>query len=428
MTMENGAADARIGEQSAGLTYQSIVKAVFAVFIFSGLISFIEPSPYDFMALVAIPVWFFGGFRINRAQVPILMLWCVFELSGFAALLPYWDDADARIYQFQSLYLFFTVICFTLFFGERTIERAEICLKAFTLGAVVSAFVSILSYFDIAGLGVQLITVEGRVSGTFKDPNVFGSYLMLGAAFVFQDLLIGKGVRRIVSAIGFMILLIGVFISYSRGSWGATILSLTLITIFTYATSNSNAARRRIVIMSVVIVCIAALVLLAILSNDDVRTFFFERAGQHDYDIGATGRFGNQLRSIPMLLDRPEGFGPLRFRDFFDIEPHNSYIGGFANDGWIGGFAWIFIVLSTCWVGFRLIFVRSPYRRLAQVAWPVLFALLLQGFQIDIDHWRQVFLLFGMIWGFEAARIRWRERERRLLEAPTLFRASETYG
>lgn len=264
MTMENGAADARIGEQSAGLTYQSIVKAVFAVFIFSGLISFIEPSPYDFMALVAIPVWFFGGFRINRAQVPILMLWCVFELSGFAALLPYWDDADARIYQFQSLYLFFTVICFTLFFGERTIERAEICLKAFTLGAVVSAFVSILSYFDIAGLGVQLITVEGRVSGTFKDPNVFGSYLMLGAAFVFQDLLIGKGVRRIVSAIGFMILLIGVFISYSRGSWGATILSLTLITIFTYATSDSNAARRRIVIMSVVIVCIAALVLLAI--------------------------------------------------------------------------------------------------------------------------------------------------------------------
>jgi hypothetical protein len=427
MTMGNGAAAARTGEQRARLTYQSIVNAVFAVFIFSGLVSFVEPSPYDFMALVAIPIWFFGGFRINRVQVPILMLWCIFELSGFAALLPHWDDADARIYQFQSLYLFFTVICFTLFLGERTIERAEICLKAFTLGAVVSAFISILSYFDIAGLGVQLITVEGRVSGTFKDPNVFGSYLMLGAAFVFQDLLIGKGKRRIASAIGLMILLLGVFISYSRGSWGATILSLILITIFTYATSDSTAARRRIVIMSAVIVGIAALVLLAILSNDDVRTFFFERAGEHDYDVGATGRFGNQLRSIPMLLDRPEGFGPLQFRYFFDIEPHNSYIGGFANDGWIGGFAWIFIVLSTSWVGFRLIFVRSPYRRLAQVAWPVLFALLLQGFQIDIDHWRQVFLLVGMIWGFEAARVRWREHEQRLQETPVSFRASETY-
>lgn len=427
MTMGNSTAAARMGEQRAGLTYQSIVNAVFAVFIFGGLVSFVEPSPYDFMALVAIPIWFFGGFKINRVQIPILMLWCIFELSGFAALLPHWDDADARIYQFQSLYLFFTVVCFTLFFGERTIERAEICLKAFTLGAVVSAFVSILSYFDIAGLGVQLITVEGRVSGTFKDPNVFGSYLMLGAAFVFQDLLIGKGKRLMVSAIGLMILLIGVFISYSRGSWGATILSLALVTIFTYATSESKFARRRIVIMSAVIAGIAALVLLAILSNDDVRTFFFERAGEHDYDVGATGRFGNQLRSIPMLLERPEGFGPLQFRYFFDLEPHNSYIGGFANDGWIGGFAWIFIVLSTSWVGFRLIFVRSPYRRLAQVAWPVLFALFLQGFQIDIDHWRQVFLLVGMIWGFEAARVRWREREQRLPEMPTSFRAGETY-
>ena len=116
------------------------------------------------------------------------------------------------------------------------------------------------------------------------------------------------------------------------------------------------------------------------------------------------------------------------FTQYFDIEPHNSYIGGFANDGWIGGFCWIFIVLSTTFVGFRLIFVQSPYQRLAQVAWPALFVLFLQGFQIDIDHWRQVFLLCGMIWGFEAARIRWREREQRVVEQPSPLKASETYA
>jgi hypothetical protein len=210
----DSAAIARIGEKHTGLIYQSIVNAVFAIFIFSGLISFVEPSPYDFMAIVAIPIWFVGGFRIHRIQIPILALWCVFEICGFAGLLPYWDDTDARLYQFQSFYLFCTVICFTLFFGERTTERAEICLKAFTFGAFVSAFVSILSYFDIYGLGVQLITIEGRVSGTFKDPNVFGSYLILGVAYTFQDLLIGKGKQRILSAIVSAVLLVGVFISY----------------------------------------------------------------------------------------------------------------------------------------------------------------------------------------------------------------------
>jgi hypothetical protein len=411
MTMGNGAAAVRTDRRPLTLTYQSIVNAVFAVFVFSGLIAFVEPSPYDFVSFIAIPIWIIGGFKMHRVQVPILILWCIFEIAGFAALLPHWDDPDARLYQFQSFYLFCTVVCFTLFFGERTTERAEICLKAFTLGAVVSAFVSILSYFDIAGLGGQLITVEGRVSGTFKDPNVFGSYLMLGAAYTLQDLLIGKGKRLIVSAAVFAILFIGIFISYSRGSWGATTFSLAFMTIATYVTNDSRPLRRRIVIMSAILLCFVALALLAMLSNDDVREFFLARAGEHDYDVGATGRFGNQFRSIPMLLDLPNGFGPLRFRVFFDLDPHNSYIGGFANGGWIGGFCWIFIVLSTCYVGFRLISFPSPYRRLAQVVWPVLFAFLLQGFQIDIDHWRHVFLFFGLIWGFEAARVRWLERK-----------------
>lgn len=427
MTPTNSFAANQTRGQAAKFSYQSIVNAVFAIFIFSGLVSFVEPSPYDFMALVAIPVWFFGGFRIHRVQVPILVLWCIFELSGFAALMPYLDDSDARVYQFQSLYLFFTVICFTLFFGERTIGRAEICLKAFTLGAFVSAFISILSYFDIAGLGLKLITVEGRVSGTFKDPNVFGSYLILGITFLLQDLLIGKGKRLIFSALMLFILFIGVFISYSRGSWGATVGAIVFLMLATYTTSDSNAARRRIFVMSAVIICLAVLILLAILSNDNVRDFFFQRAAMHDYDEGVTGRFGNQLRSIPTLLDHPAGLGPLRFRLFFGLEPHNSYIGGFANDGWIGGFAWIFIVLSSCYIGFRLVFIRSPYQRFAQVVFASLFVQLLQGFQIDIDHWRQIFLHFGMIWGLETARVRWLQRAERLQDAPKLSQASKLY-
>lgn len=412
MTIASDTAVVYADKRPARLSYQTLLNAVFAVFVFSGLLAFVEPSPYDFVSFLAIPLWFIGGFRINRVQVPILVLWTIFEITGFAALLPHWDDADARLYQFQSLYLYGTVVCFTLFFGERTTERAEICLKAYTFGAAISAFISILSYFDVGGLGGQLITVEGRVSGTFKDPNVFGSYLLLGIAYCFQDLLIGRGPRRILSLATFILLFVGVFISYSRGSLGATTLVLVIMMITTYMTSASRSDRRRVLIMSAGAVCIIALILLAVLSDENVRDFFLVRATQQDYDEGATGRFGNQLRSIPMLLSLPNGFGPLRFRLFFDLEPHNSYIGGFANNGWLGGFSWILIVLLTCYVGFRLISLPSPYRRLAQVVWPVLFAFLLQGFQIDIDHWRHVFLLFGLVWGLEAARMRWQARNR----------------
>ncbi len=50
--------------------YQKLVNATFAVFVFSGIISVIEPSPYDFMALVAIPLWFIGGFRLHASLIP----------------------------------------------------------------------------------------------------------------------------------------------------------------------------------------------------------------------------------------------------------------------------------------------------------------------------------------------------------------------
>lgn len=427
-TIANTATPNHASRPHMRVTYQGLVDIAFAVFIFAGAISFIEPSPYDFMALIAIPLWFVGGFKINRVQLVIILLWCVFEVAGFASLMPYWVESDARVYQFQSLYLIWTVICFTLFFGERTIERTEICLKAYTLGAFLSAFTSILSYFGVIGFEDKLINLEGRMAGTFKDPNVFGSYMTLAAAFVFQDLLIGKTKSRIFSFFILLTVLTGALLSYSRGSWGASILSLTLLSISTFVTAETKEQKRRVVFVGFIVAVVVVLVVLVILSQESIRDFFFQRAMLlHDYDQGATGRFGNQLHSIPMLLDRPNGFGPLRFRLFFGIEPHNSYIGGFANDGWIGGFAWISIVLASIYVGFRLIFVPSPYRRYAQVVWPVLFALLLQGFQIDIDHWRQLFLLFGLVWGLESARMRWAEHERRQRVRASQIQLSETY-
>ena len=85
-----------------------------------------------------------------------------------------------------------------------------------------------------------------------------------------------------------------------------------------------------------------------------MREFFYKRASAtQDYDEGPTGRFGNQKRSLPMLVERPNGMGPLRFRLIFGLEPHNSYINAFASNGWLGGFAFLGLVLTTTFVGFR---------------------------------------------------------------------------
>ncbi|WP_158807638.1 O-antigen ligase [Beijerinckia sp. L45] len=390
------------------IDYQRVVNAVFALQMFTGMISLIEPSPYDFVTLLAVPIWAFGGFKIHRAIAPVLLLWIVFETAGFLALMPHWEEADARLYQLQSLYLFVTTVFFTIFFSERTLRRATVCLNAFTIGSVVSAIVGIIGYLDIGGLAPLLTTVESRVSGTFKDPNVFGSYLVLAATYLLQMLLLGS-TRRILLTMGSLgLVLIGVFISYSRGSWGAALAALIIMAVTSYLTADSRAMRQRILTMSGLALGLGLFAMVAALSDTTVRNFFLQRAAvTQEYDEGYTGRFGNQMRSLPMLVEKPEGFGPLRFRLIFDLEPHNSYIGAFANDGWIGGFAWFALVLTSLFVGFRLMFKRSPFQRLAQVFAPTLFVLLMQGFQIDVDHWRQLFLCFGAVWGMEAARLRW---------------------
>jgi hypothetical protein len=335
-------------------------------------------------------------------------MWMVFEASGFLSLMPYWDEHDAQLYQLQSLYLFVTTIFFTIFFSERTLDRASLCLKAFTAGAIISALVGFIGYFNIGGLGPALTTYEGRVSGTFKDPNVFGSYLVLSATYLLQMLLLGMTRRTIVSLVSLLVILLGIFVSFSRGSWGALVGALLLTTVSAFLTAETPQLRARVVRMTAIAALLGLVAIGGLLSMPSVRTFFFQRAEvTQDYDEGYTGRFGNQIRSLPMLVERPAGFGPLRFRLIFDLEPHNSYIGGFANDGWIGGFTWIGIVLTSGYVGFRLMFARSPFRRLAQVYVPTMIVLLIQGFQIDVDHWRQLFLCFGAVWGMEAARLRW---------------------
>ena len=64
----------------------------------------------------------------------------------------------------------------------------------------------------------------------------------------------------------------------------------------------------------------------------------FQRAhAEQDYDSGPNGRFGNQERSLPMLLVLPNGFGPLRFRLTFGLDPHNSYLNAFGSNGWFPG-------------------------------------------------------------------------------------------
>jgi O-antigen ligase len=387
--------------------YNKLLDGVFFLSVAAGSIVFIEPSPSDILILLNIGLWILGGFRVHRAVIPHILFLELWVLGGFIGLVPYWNEDDPVSFMFHTLFITTTGLFYALFLAERTSRRLELLLNGYVISCVIAAIIAVLTWYGFFG-DSQLFIQDSRAMAPTKDPNVLGTFLIMGVLILVQRLLLGN--MRLVWLVlpSLAIIVTALFLTFSRGSWGATVISTMMIVAFLIKTADTAKMRLRIIAGATAVVLAASLALISALSIDSIHDYFFERASvTQDYDEGPNGRFGNQLRSIPMLLERPLGFGPLRFRLIFGLEPHNSYINAFASNGWLGGFSFIMMVLSTCYVGFRQCVTRHPWNRQAQILFSATFVFFLQGFQIDIDHWRMFYLTLGAVWGIEAARCRW---------------------
>ena len=138
---------------------------------------------------------------------------------------------------------------------------------------------------------------------------------------------------------------------------------------------------------------------------------FQERAQLiQSYDVGQGGRFLLQELALGAVLNFPNGMGPFEFARVHGLQQHNVYLQAFLVYGWIGGMAYLLLLLSTIWVAFRTVFVRTPWQPYLITALAAFVGEVLEGFVIDTDHWRHFFLLLGMIWGLAAATLRETQR------------------
>lgn len=391
----------------------------------SGAVVIVEPSPYDAMFLLILPLFLIGGMRLHLSSLAFIVPLVGFNIGGLLSVLPFFQESRSVFFVVTSIYLAFTSVFFACLMLERPVPRLNALLRGYVWAAVIASFAGLLGYFDVAGLG-DVFTLYGRASGTFKDPNVLSVFVILPLVFLAQDLLLRRR-NFLLSALQFGVILFGgVFLSFSRGAWAHAAVSLLLMVTLTFVLTPSLNLRRRITVIAALggIVLIGAVAVAA--SLEGVREMLETRASlDQSYDLGETGRFGNQLRSISELLERPNGFGPLRFRFYFPEDPHNVYVNAFASYGWTGGISYIVLILLTVVIGWRTVLARLPVQPYAIAIWSVLFVQILQGFQIDTDHWRHWYLMLGLIWGLFA--LEWRQRRsapaRRRIEAAALLPA-----
>ncbi|HLH48034.1 MAG TPA: O-antigen ligase family protein [Roseiarcus sp.] len=389
---------------SASLSVSKLQRALLWLFVASGALASIEPSPYELMFIPALLAFGWRDLLFDRAMAPLIVGLALFNVGGALSLLPYIDQRESYMFSAISLYISVTAIFFAALVAKAPLDRLAVIRSGYVVAGMIAGLAGILGYFNVAGLA-EHFTLYNRASGTFKDPNVLGPFLAPPLIWLSQAILLRQAKGFVRTYLPLLVMLTALLLSFSRGAWGVWVASTLMMIGLTYLTTPSSRLRRRIVIITV-LGAAGIVVLLAIaLSIPAIHSVFEIRFSlKQDYDVGQTGRFGDQWRSIPMLLDRPLGFGPLQYRNHFEgVDPHNVYVNAFASYGWIGGLCYAALIAATVALGWRLVFQRTPYQTEAIAIWSCLFVQILQGFQIDTDHWRHLFLLLGALYGLLAA-------------------------
>lgn len=368
--------------------YSKMLRFLFA----TSFLVFIEPAPYDllFALLVAAGV-ISASITFSSCQSIPLAMTVLFINGNLISLLftaPYLDVSLRFI--FITFYLALSWIFLVGLLSRYGWQCTVAIFSGYTIAAVFSACLGLLAYFR-ALPWPNLFLKSGRVAALFKDPNVYGPFLIPPALLCLSMFESSRRTAiRFRYVLIFTILAAGILVSFSRAAWGN--LAFSVLIYFLLPPPNSSARRFQTLVI-IGVVALPALWFLA--TQPNVYQLFIARLGLQQYD---QMRFGTQAESLKRAMETPLGIGPGMSMHTFDYSTHSLYIRVLTENGILG------FTSLMCLIGFSL--VRSiwqalqehDYRLYARVVTSSLFGVLLNSFVIDTLHWRHFWLLLALPW------------------------------
>lgn len=389
------------------VVHAATLAFVWLTFATSGLV-FSEPCPTDALTIgliVLLPL--VGLVYVSPILAVIGLAWITLGSLALVASMTAMLMRDAVIHTSVSIYLYLAFVTFAGFIAFRPERHLAVIMNGWMAAALLAAVTGIIGYFDLLP-GSEIFTKFGRASGTFKDPNVFGPFLVPAILYALHKAL-GKNLLSLsalllLSVSGFLAL--SVLLSFSRGAWLTMAFAGVLYLGLAFLTAGDRRVRRRIVILALSsIIGIAAIVVTA-LQFEPVADLAAQRASvDQSYDLGPDGRFGGQQKAWNLILAHPIGLGAQQFANLYHHEePHNVYLNMHLNAGWLGGTLYLILVMTTIAVGFRQAFQRREGHGVLLIALATFTATAAEGVIVDTDHWRHFYALAAIIWGVTAQR------------------------
>ena len=399
------------GSGLAVLPLERVQAAAIWLMMASSFFVRFEPAPCDLFFAIAVFFYLAGGLSVTVLAAPLMVYLMLYNLGALLSLnfgafmdfLQVKDEPKTGMFVITSCYMAVTAIFLSFYVVDDTERRFAIFKNGYIIGAVTASVIGLAGYFDFGGSGAYLSPIQ-RAQGTFKDPNVLATYIILPAVLMTQDVMLGTRKWRMLRYAGLLAVTACLFLAFSRGAWVNFAAAVVLMVTFTFILTPSTQLRSRIILLAIGGTVLMAVMLAGLLSIGTVRAAFESRAMlAKDYDSGEFGRFGNQLNSLPLLLEMPFGLGPTMFGKHFSLDPHNVFVNAFSAYGWLGGITYILMIISTVIVGFKGMLIRAPWQGASIAVFCTFLTTAFQGVQIDTDHWRHFYWMLGLTWGLYAA-------------------------
>jgi O-antigen ligase len=364
----------------------------------------IEPAPSDLVLGVLIAVAFATWkFELHRVPLSVTLLVSAFLALNLIASIE--ADDPARAINYFAITLYLGVLGLWLASYVHTDRRARLVLVAYLAAAVASAAAASVALF-LRFPGSEFLVIGPRAQGLFKDPNVFGPFLVPAALILMEETVAPRllRLRLPVKLVFLAVLSLGVLFSFSRAAWLNFAVG-TVVLLFVLALRRGGLRQA----LSLLLVTLAAgAALFAVAAATSSLSFLEQRAGVQAYD---TQRFGAQRSSIELASEHPLGIGPGQFERVSEISAHSTFVRALAEEGVLGLLVVLAVMLLTLGSAARNATASFGAYGIGSAAllgaWT---GLLANSFFVDTLHWRHLWVVAALIWAATALRIRYPRR------------------
>ena len=373
------------------------------IYVFAMVLSFfvvVEPAPTDLVFFIALGVFCFSkpvkiAFLSGTAMIGVF-LYLTFSVMSlvFVQFVPVFAVRAVAI-EFYMIALFVMTAYFMKTRGDRAFATV---LAALTIGGVLASFVAIVALLDLIPNSDILFRGEGsrvRVKATFKDPNVFGPFIIPSLLFVVW--VIVESTKYRLMALGALgLLLISLLSTYSRGAWIHGFISLSTFSLALLIYRPTARPTLTGIVWAVIVICAVILLFIDQITARLSDSFLAQRLSLQSYD---TSRFGYVADAARNIWEHPLGIGPFQARYVYGYLPHNTFVAFAMHNGVFACLGLILIYgasMTRCatkianqqpgWIKYALIF-------------SVLLGLLVLMQVVGAIHWRHLYLVCGMAFG-----------------------------